>query len=434
MICKVISTIEKYGMLRNVKSVAVGVSGGADSVCLLHILTCLKDKYGIILKAVHVNHNLRGKEALRDESFVRDLCEKWNVDLEVFSVDVKAEAERLGIGEEECGRLVRYRSFASLGCDAVAVAHSLSDSIETMLFNLARGTAIKGLCGIPPKREPNIIRPLICCSRREIEAYCEENELGFVTDSTNLSCDYTRNHIRHKLIPDIAYINQGYENNISRCMNSLSEDTDFLEAEAEKLFSSSVLENGFSASVLLGGHIALRKRVYRRILSEHMLKDVNAKHIALFEDVVTAKCSAVEIGKNLYITLKDGIVSIGDCEKQSEEWQSCFEDGKAVTPSGVFVLQYVDTVCKDAVDASKIKGKLYFSSRKSGDTFTFEKRGITKSLKKLFNERKVPSSERNCIAVLRDSESVVWIEGIGVNAPYLAKDGAKEFFIIKKEG
>lgn len=434
MICKVISTVEKYGMLQNVKSVAVGVSGGADSVCLLHILSSLKDKYGIILKAVHVNHNLRGEEAFRDESFVRELCKKWDIDLEVFSVDIKAEAERLGIGEEECGRLVRYRSFASLGCDAVAVAHSLSDSIETMLFNLARGTAIKGLCGIPPKREPNIIRPLIGCTRKEIEAYCEENALEYVTDSTNLTCDYTRNHIRHKLIPDIAYINQGFENNISRCMSSLSEDADFLETEADKLFSSAICRNGFSASVLLSGHIALRKRVYRRILSEYMSKDVDAKHISLFEDVVAGNCTAAEIGKNLYITLKDDIVSVGDTEKQSEEWQCRFEKGKAVTPSGVFSLQYVDNICKDAIDASKISGELYLSSRKSGDTFTFEKRGLTKTLKKLFNEKKIPLSQRNRIAVLRDSESVVWIEGIGVNSPYLAKDGAKEFFIIKKEG
>ena len=434
MICKVISTVEKYGMLQNVKSVAVGVSGGADSVCLLHILSSLKDKYGIILKAVHVNHNLRGEEALRDESFVRDLCKKWDIDLEVFSVDIKAEAQRLGIGEEECGRIVRYRSFASLGCDAVAVAHSLSDSIETMLFNLARGTAIKGLCGIPPKREPNIIRPLIGCTRNEIEAYCEANNLQYVTDSTNLTCDYTRNHIRHKLIPDIAYINQGFENNICRCMTSLSEDADFLETEADKLFGSAVCKNGFSASVLLGGHIALRKRVYRRILSEYMSKDVDAKHISLFEDVVAGNCSAAEIGKNLYITLKDDIVSVGDTEKQSEEWQSCFENGEAVTPSGVFSLRYVDSICKDAIDASKIKGELYLSSRKAGDTFTFEKRGLTKSLKKLFNENKVPVTERNRIAVLHDDNSVVWVEGIGVNAPYLPKSSAGEFLIIKKEG
>ena len=434
MICKVISTVDKHKLLENVKSVAVGVSGGADSVCLLHVLSCLKDKYGIILKVAHINHNLRGEEALRDEIFVRELCKKWNVELSVFSVDIKEEAERLGVGEEECGRLVRYRCFSELGCDAVAVAHSLSDSIETMMFNLARGTAIKGLCGIPAKREPNIIRPLIDCTRKEIEAYCKENCLAYVTDSTNLTCEYTRNHIRHNLIPDIARINNSFEKSISRCMCSLSEDADFIEKEAYKLYNESVLDNGYSAAVLLEGHIALRKRVYHRILSEYMNKDVDAKHISLFEDVVSGKCTATEIGRDLYVTLKGDIVSVGASEKNSEQWQAEFIDGKACTPYGVYVVGCTDVIYENAIDASAVRGKLYLSSRRAGDTFTFANRKLTKSLKKLYNEKKIPLSERNRIAVLHDGDDVVWVEGIGVSLPYKPKDGTKEFLIIKKEG
>ncbi len=434
MICKVVSTVEKYSMLHNVKSVAVGVSGGADSVCLLHILICLKDKYGITLKAVHVNHNLRGDEALRDENFVRELCRKWNIDLRVFNVDIKAEAEKLGIGEEECGRLFRYRCFDELGCDAVAVAHSLSDSIETMIFNLARGTAIKGLCGIPAEREPNIIRPLIGCTRNEIEAYCEENRLEYVTDSTNLICDYTRNHIRHKLIPDIAYINQGFEKSFYRCMNSLAEDADYLDKEADKLYCEALRDGGLSVSVLLGGHIALRKRIYRRVLSERMNKDVDSRHISLFENVVTGECASAEVGKNLYITVRDGIVSVGEAEKTSEPWMSSFENGSSATPYGIYSIIVTDKMSEDAIDASLIKGEMYLSSRKAGDIFTFEKRKVTKSLKKLFNEKKIPAAERNKFAVLHDGNAVVWVEGIGVNYPYIPKNGTKEFLIVKKEG
>lgn len=434
MICKVNSTVDKYKLLENVKFVAVGVSGGADSVCLLHILSCLKDKYGIILKAAHINHNLRGEEALRDENFVRELCKKWNIDLSVFSVDIKAEAQKLGIGEEECGRLVRYRCFSELGCDAVAVAHSLSDSIETMMFNLARGTAIKGLCGIPAKRDPNIIRPLIECTRKEIELYCEDNCLEYVTDSTNLTCEYTRNHIRHNLIPDIARINNSFEKNICRCMSSLSEDDDFIGKEADKLYLEAACSNGYSADVLLGGHIALRKRVYRRILSEYMNKDVDSKHISLFEDVVSGKCTAAEIGRDLYVTLKNGVVSVGAPEKNSDPWQAEFINEKAYTPSGVYFISCSGVSSEEAIDASAVNGKLYLSSRRTGDTFTFEKRRLTKSLKKLYNEKKIPLSERNRIAVLHDGDDVVWVEGIGVNLPYKPKDGTKEFLIIKKEG
>ncbi len=434
MICKVISTVESYELFKGVATVAVGVSGGADSVCLLHILTCLKDRYCIIPKAVHINHNLRGEEALRDEIFVRELCKKLGVELTVFSVDVKTKAKELGVGEEECGRLVRYECFAKLGCDAVAVAHSLSDSIETAFFNFARGTALKGLCGIPPKREPNIIRPLIECSRSEIEEYCRTNGLEYMTDSTNLSCDYMRNHIRHRLIPDVSHINSGYEKSIGRCMLSLSEDCEYLDLQAKDLYNRACLEEGYSLSELRSAHRALRKRVLARILKEYMTKDVDNRHILLFENAVMGECDKVEIGADMYIRVKDDIVTVGPVAKYAEEWQSEFINGRAVTPYGTYSLQYTDTPCEAAIDAGKIKGKLYLSSRKSGDSFTFEKRKITKSLKKLFNEIKIPSEKRNSIAVLHDGNEVVWVEGIGVNVQYIPGDQTEEFLIIKKEG
>lgn len=433
MICKVISSIEKYSLLDNVKTVAVGVSGGADSVCLLDILSKLKEKYGIILKAVHVNHNLRGDEALRDENFVRELCDRYGAELKVFSVDVKSEAERLGIGEEECGRILRYQCFDSMECDAVAVAHSLSDSIETMLFNLARGTALKGLCGISPTRK-GIIRPLIECTRTEIEKYCLENGLSFVTDSTNLTCDYTRNHIRHNLIPTLSVINESYENNISRCMNSLSEDCDYLNAEAQRLIEKARVGNGYSISLLRESHPAVRKRVLAQLLRRYMQKDVDNKHVVLFDSVINGKCKKAEIGKNLYITEKDGIVYIGKAVKIAEAWQSNFVDFKAESPAGMYALLSVNAADGNTFDVSAVKGELYISSRKAGDSFTFNKRKVTKSLKKLFNEMKIPSAERNAVAVLHDGNNVVWVEGIGVNAPYLPKDGSKELLTVKKEG
>ena len=168
MICKVRHTIKKFGLLDGVSSLAVGVSGGADSMCLLEILSKLKLEYGIILKAVHINHNIRGEEALRDQKLVEDYCKALGVECLVYSVDIPALSKEMGIGEEECGRIKRYECFSEAECDAVATAHSLSDSIETLVFNLVRGTGTKGLCGIPPRRD-SVIRPLIDCSRKEIE-------------------------------------------------------------------------------------------------------------------------------------------------------------------------------------------------------------------------------------------------------------------------
>ena len=257
MICKVLETIEKHCLLDNVKTVCVGVSGGADSMCLLHILSSLKEKYGITLKAVHINHNLRGEEALRDESLVRDYCEEMDIELEVFSVNVADLSEKLGLGTEECGRRVRYECFDKMGCDAVAVAHSLSDSIETVVYNLLRGTGTKGLCGIPVRREPNIIRPLAACTREEIEGYCRNENVPFITDSSNLTDDYTRNYIRHNIIPAFGKVNSSFESSIMRSCSILDEENDFIEKSAHGLILKAEANDGYDCEILMGAHSAL---------------------------------------------------------------------------------------------------------------------------------------------------------------------------------
>ena len=140
MICKVKSTIERHKMLEGVKTVAVGLSGGADSMCLTDILIKLKVQYGVVVKAVHINHNIRGKEAERDENHVREYCKENGIELLVFSEDIPSHSKELGISEEECGRKVRYECFRKANCDAIATAHTLSDSVETSVFNFIRGT------------------------------------------------------------------------------------------------------------------------------------------------------------------------------------------------------------------------------------------------------------------------------------------------------
>lgn len=434
MICKVKNTIEKYNLLSSVETVAVGVSGGADSMCLLNILVSLSAEYGFTVKAVHLNHNIRGEEALRDENFVRSYCEKKGIDLTVFSEDIKALSKQMGVGEEECGRIVRYRCFDKMNCDAVAVAHSLSDSIETMLFNLSRGTTLKGLCGIPAKREPNIIRPLIECSRKEIEDYCEINCVPYITDSSNLSDEYMRNHIRHHLIPNIAKINEGYENNIARCAFSLSEDEDYLSSESRKLLSESECDGGYINSTLQKAHPAIRKRALSLILKSKMPKSVENRHVELFDEIVMKSGGKIEIGTDLYISVKGDIIASHKPEKAYTEWKSCFISDVAETPKGKYRILSSDGICENAIDRDKLKGELYLSSRLTGDTFTFKKRGITKSLKKLFSEMKIPQSERNIVPVLHDGESVVWVEGIGVNAHYIPDINSENIIIIKREG
>ncbi|MGN0487289.1 MAG: tRNA lysidine(34) synthetase TilS [Acutalibacteraceae bacterium] len=431
MICKVEKTIEQYKMLENVSSVAVGVSGGADSMCLLHILSKLKVRYDILLKAVHVNHHIRGEEAERDAAVVRDFCEKLGVEFLLFSRDIPALAAERGISQEECGREERYRCFAEANCDAVAVAHNLCDSAETAVFNLIRGTGSRGLCAMAPVREPNIIRPLIGCSREEIETYCRREGIDFVTDSTNLSDDYTRNYIRHHILPAFSRVNPAYLEHIGRLTDTLRLENDFLDESARNILVE--LEDGYSRRELMKAHAALRRRAIAMLLREKMQKSLECRHIELVCGAVEAGKGKIELGKDLYISVNSDIISFHSAEISQDEWSVASADGLFVTPVGVYRL--CSGGGKGALDADRLKGELTMSSRRPGDRLKSGKRGNTKTLKKLFNEMKIPPCQRNSIAVLRDAEGhVVWVEGVGADAAYAAGKDSQNTAVIKKEG
>lgn len=438
MICKVRNTIERYSMLQGVKSVAVGVSGGADSMCLLHILNTLKDEYGYILKAVHINHNLRGEEALRDENFVRAFCCKEQIELVVHSKDIRSLAKEKGLCEEECGRVIRYECFDKAGCDVVAVAHSLTDSIETLVFNMIRGTGVKGLCGIPAKREPNIIRPLIECTRCDIEKYCTDNSLEYITDSSNLTDDYTRNFIRHNIVGKFSGVNQGFENNFLSLMNIVAVENDYISEQAKALMFKCKKEKGYDAHVLKGAHQALRKRVISLILNELMQKSVASKHIELVDDIIVRENGQVEIAKDLYICVDNGIM-YSRCNRPLSKIDPVgFKDGVAYSDCFRFLIEEIakENYNADSLfcfDGDKIKGELVLTSRQSGDKFTFKRRNVSKTLKKLFNEMKIPEEQRDLIYILRDENDIIWVEKVGVNAAYLPDKDTQKYFLIKKE-
>lgn len=438
MICKVKNTIEKYHMLENVKSVAVGVSGGADSMCLLHILSRLKEEYGIIIKVVHLNHGIRGEEALRDENTVKSYCEKNNIELLTFHKDIPFLAKERNMGEEECGRYERYQCFACADCDAVATAHTLSDSVETMVFNLLRGTGTKGLCGIPPIRDGNIIRPLIDCTREEIEEYCSENNITYVTDSTNLTNEYKRNFIRHNIVPLFSQINSAYSANIGSALDILRQENDYMDYSALELLSKAKLENGYSCSVFNKAHEAVRKRAIAKLLSDKMSKSTERRHIDLVNDLILTEKGKIELNKHLYLCCENGIISFQTPVKKSEKWECHLSDeNKFLTPYGTFAVLKGDLgniKNKNAVDGDKLLGELKMTSRKQGDSFYFAKRKNTKSLKKLFCEDKIPLEDRNRLAVLRCGDKLVWVENYGTDGRYLPGEKTENILIIKKEG
>ncbi len=242
---KVLSYVNQHHMLTQGDGVVAGVSGGADSVCLLFVLRKIQEEYGGKLFAAHVNHGLRGADAAADAEFVRRLCERWSLPFYIKEVDLKAIAREGGLTEEEAGRLVRYDFFRDIaketGAAKIAVGHNANDNAETLLFHLIRGSNLKGLGGISPV-QGRIIRPLLCVKRNEIERYLKENSLDFCMDKTNLEDTYTRNRIRHRLLPVMEEINPGAVEAIGRAARACAAGADYIEKEAELAAAAFVAE------------------------------------------------------------------------------------------------------------------------------------------------------------------------------------------------
>mgnify|MGYP003295377788 CR=1 FL=1 len=207
----------------------------SDNFCISDTQNVLKNEYNLNLVASHINHGIRGEEAERDALFSKTFSESLGVNFKMIKVDCIGEAKKTGETVEETGRRLRYEFWDSLCEDkntVIATAHNSNDNAETVIFNITRGSALSGAKGIPPKRD-NIIRPLILCTREEIEGYCKENNLSFVTDSTNLTVDYTRNRIRHNILPELEKVNSGVVEAFTRFSESVRIDDNYLEFVAE---------------------------------------------------------------------------------------------------------------------------------------------------------------------------------------------------------
>lgn len=440
MIKKVSETIKKHNMIPQGSVVVAGVSGGSDSMAMLYILDKLSTEIGFKLKAAHVNHGIRGEEADRDERFVLDYCEKNRISVRTSHFDVIGDAAKLGKGLEEVGREVRYEFFSSFGDDVIiATAHNLSDKAETFLFNFTRGSTLRGLCSIPAKRG-NIIRPLIDCSKAEIEKFCEDNSIPYVTDCTNTDTHYARNRIRHNVVSELKEINPSFEQSAMRCMDSLREDELFLDSLANELYEKSKASDGFDVSELNSAANPVKKRTMIKIIET--VFDVTPEY-----DAVNSLCRITENGGKCEIN--GGIVArvrAGRLEfpKKSVDVYESLELREGLNKIGDKLVlatftQNLETnssqnILKEDykyyIDCDKIHGKLILRSRKEGDKISLAGRGCTKTLKKLFNEKAILPEARNAIVVAADESGVVAVEGIGVDSYKLADKNTERILIL----
>lgn len=416
---------EKCGFKENDK-IIVALSGGADSVTLFNVLLKIREEYGNIeLFAAHVNHNLRGEESDRDEEFVRDICKNNGIELFVLSRDVGALAKEKGQSIELCAREVRYAFFLELSeklSAKVATAHTLSDSEETMLYNICRGTALHGLCSIPYKRD-YIIRPLLDVTRQQVEEYCKANELSFVQDSTNFSEDVCkRNKLRLSVIPQLKEVNEGFDKNFYRLRENLLIADDYINSEAQNALSNAREDFGYSAKLLLGLHPA----VLRCALTQ-LIRNAGAEPgftlVCLCEKILRTG-GALELCENIFAVCKQGVFRIINTGTNIDEFSISFDENTEFVFCGKkYTAQLIDKnhnvyrkLASFCIGCDKINSDTVIRRRESGDTFTPLRRGVTKSLRKLQNELKIPAEQRDKALVVANGNTVLWAQFIGVSA------------------
>ncbi|MDD2362895.1 MAG: tRNA lysidine(34) synthetase TilS [Oscillospiraceae bacterium] len=461
---KALETIRRERLIDKGDNVLVALSGGADSMTLLLFLIEYKERLGIkSLSAAHINHCLRGQESFRDQEFVTKECKRLGMPLFIHSVDVAAQAEEQREGLEEAGRRIRYSFLSDKAAElnaCIATAHTLSDSIESLLLNMVRGSGMRGLCGIPPMREIvlngkgiKVIRPLIDCTRTEVEAYCHTNEIDYINDSTNWDTSFTRNRIRARVIPELKVINPNAEAAFSRLMRSITKDIRFIEDTADALLDEAAINDGYggyNAASLFRLPPAIRTRALiaavRRVDADTS-RSLTEKKISIMESILETG-GALTLSDKFEYRVSQGRMLISPLPQKSELTSdkipieigiSCLFYGRIYRPTLITLdcfkkrQKIHKNLFKYSLNYDKISNSLYLRNRRPGDAFRPAGRGVKKTLKKLFGEEKIPAGLRDEIPVVCDALGIVLVGGLGCDERVLIDESCRQVLVLEKE-
>ncbi len=419
-------------------------SGGADSSAMLYMLKEYCDSVGAELYAAHVNHGIRGKEADRDEDFCRETADRLGIKLFVLKADVPAIAKERKQSIETAARDVRYEFFAKVmkenSIPILTVAHNADDNLETILFNIARGSGLSGVCGIPLTRDFEggvIVRPIMKLSKQEINAYCAKRGISFVTDSTNAETEYTRNRIRSNIIPELKAICPGAEKAAARLSDTLREDSLCLDSMAEWFLEEA--RDGFSIplKMICGSPAAITSRavmsLYKEISEGADLEYIHVKavlelagrgvpHSSL--DLPHGIRAAVENDSLLFTK-----APLPKTEAPIEFSLPLCEGVNTVSQINAEIIigntQKSENIYKKSIqfyiDSAKIVGTLRVRSRMPCDKI--RALGCSKSIKKLVNEKKIALDLRPRLPVICDDSGIIAIPFVAVADGYFTKDG-----------
>lgn len=471
-------TVKEYiktnHMIEKGDSVIVGVSGGADSLCLLYLLLEYQKEISFSLHVVHVHHGIRGEEADRDQAFVEQICREEKLPYTVRHYKVRELAKKWSLSEEEAGRKVRYECFRQYKeevlANKIAVAHTMSDQAETILHHMFRGSGLKGMTGIQPVRE-DIIRPLLCCNRKEIEQYLMARRKTYCNDSTNQETNYTRNKIRLQILPQIEReINAGAQKHIVNMGEQLSEIEAYLEKvteeKAEKLehWNDGICE--WKQAEFNREDKVIQTRLIRRVCKRQAgnLKDITRVHIEmilqLFEKTVGAKCHlpyelcAWRTYQGVCIATEQKLQEMtggGQQTKQLESVELEFPladeekelsflfDGKKVNvrikreEKAKKNIKIEEKIYTKWLNYDRIKSNLLLRTRKPGDYLVINSSGGRKKLKDYFIDEKIPQHKRDKVLLLADGSQIVWVVGWRISEAYKICEDTRQILKIEIE-